>query len=695
MSSPIRRRLLSISTPTSSIFHETSMKKDRFSLQHKSVGDDKSPSSKVNIRLTPLQAECKTLLRSKQYRSAELVGLLDLSSQKVQLEKLVSHSNDKNKSFSDCKFATQNASLALTLEILGDCYFFTSQHRRAVNYYRQASLRRHISCSSSPIKVSRKLLHVIDNNDPTSESYLGTLSVKSAAEANLRLKESRSLSALGTIVEASSVIENIQLSSPYRTLAISMALGNLYVASGRYQDAIQAFLDAFSRNPFALEAVEMLAVLGAEVKDVKRSLERGLKNYEPASSSTDEEDHPTEEEKSSQMEVISNENILPIRDIVSAHFLSHRNQLSSALSQYQKLGEMFPNNIFLLLRIATIQLNSADYAGAEATFEKVRALDQCNSEAMDQYASLFAQRGDLVELNKLSNELLRLDDKRPEAWVSLALYHKAKGNKEKAITFVEKAISCDPRHAFAHKLQGFLLLADNNPKHAAVSFFRANEICRDMASYEGLVNSYISADKYKAAIGAAKEAISSSPRNSRAITLVGLALAQSPSLQKEGRERAKLALKKALSLDPSSLRPVLALVDLHINEEDYDTCIKLLSNGIEHGTPSMSLQQKEEESSFCTSLFTRTGDHQDLLYAKLADVQTLNENYSDALTSYHTSLSINPKNVNAHRGLDRLERLMRGIDPNSAECNESDDLHHYHDANASGTSYDGRSVNAY
>ena len=668
------------------------MKKERFSIQPKS--DDKSSSSKVSIRLTPLQAECKTLLKSKQYRSAEVIGLLDLSSQKVQLEKLVC--DEKNKSYSDCKFATQNASLAFTLEILGDCYFFTSQHRRAVNYYRQASLRRHIACSSSPVRVSRKLLHVMD--DPTSESYLGSLSVKSAAEANLRLKESRSLSALGNIVEASSVIENIPLSSPFRTLAISMALGNLYVASGRYQDAIQAFLDAFSRNPFALEAVEMLAVLGAEVKDVKRSLERGLKNYEPASSSSavDGEDHPTdEEEKSSQMEVMSNEEILPIRDIVSAHFLSHRNQLSSALCQYQKMSEMFPNNIFLLLQIATLQLNSADYAGAEATFEKVRALDQFNSEAMDQYASLFAQRGDLVELNKLSNELLRLDDKRPEAWVSLALYHKAKGSKEKSITFVEKAISCDPRHAFAHKLQGFLLMADNNPKHAAVSFFRANEICRDMASYEGLVNSYISADKYKAAIGAAKEAISSSPRNSRAITLVGLALAQSPSLQKEGKERAKLALKKALSLDPSSLRPVLALVDLYIHEEDYDTCIKLLSNGIEHGTPSMSLQQKDEENSFCTSLFTRTGDHQDLLYAKLADVQTLNENYTDALTSYHTSLSINPKNVNAHRGLDRLERLMRGLDPNSAECNESDELHHYHDANASGPAYDGRSVNAY
>ena len=64
-----------------------------------------------------------------------------------------------------------------------------------------------------------------------------------------------------------------------------------------------------------------------------------------------------------------------IRDIVSAHFLLHRNQLSSALSQYQKLGKMFPNNIFLLLRIVTLQLNSADYAGAEATFEKVRLLD--------------------------------------------------------------------------------------------------------------------------------------------------------------------------------------------------------------------------------------------------------------------------------------------------------------------------------
>lgn len=51
------------------------------------------------------------------------------------------------------------------------------------------------------------------------------------------------------------------------------------------------------------------------------------------------------------------------------------------------------------------------------------------------------------------------------------------------------------------------------------------------------------------------------------------------------------------------------------------------------------------------------------VFTKLGDVYTLNKQFAEAMTQYHRSLSLNPVSSEALRGLDRLEKLMRGEDP--------------------------------
>jgi anaphase-promoting complex subunit 7 len=297
-----------------------------------------------------------------------------------------------------------------------------------------------------------------------------------------------------------------------------------------------------------------------------------------------------------------------------------------------------------------------DEAGAARTFSLVRQLDRCTVDHMDLYGQILARQNAMDELNELASTLLEVDDKRPEAWSTLALYHEARHDHEKALAFVDKAIAMDQRNAFAHRLKGTILLAKNRPDHAAVSFFKSNELEKDISSYEGLVDSYLAAGKYNEAIFSAREASISAPRDARASTLVGLALQQGAETP-EHKSSAKRALRKALTLDPSALRPLLALVQLHAHEKDYETCIELLKQGIEGSSESKSSPLQGH----------------DILHMKLGEMYVAAENYNEALGAYHAALSINPMNLEVQRCLDRLEALLRGADDvnNSEEVEDS------------------------
>lgn len=270
-------------TPNTNAFFESSKMAVDDAEQQKDGTGNKTRS------LTPLQTECVNLLRAKQYRSCELVSMMELSRQEQS-----------------------NSNTAATLEILGDCANETKQHRRAISYYRRAALQHRLN-----------------------RSFGSSIVAQSAAEANLRWKEARCLSSLGSVVEASSVLELVP--KRFRSLGICVTLGNLYVTSGRHTDAIHSFLDAVAQNPYALEAVEWLAVLGADRNQVLEAVEHGL---------------------TKKLASPEDESLVPVLSLVTAHFLMHRHQTATALTHFTKLEQEYPNNVYLLLKIAALQVRA-------------------------------------------------------------------------------------------------------------------------------------------------------------------------------------------------------------------------------------------------------------------------------------------------------------------------------------------------
>lgn len=325
---------------------------------------------------------------------------------------------------------------------------------------------------------------------------------------------------------------------------------------------------------------------------------------------------------------------------------------------------------FFNWHVSIIQFHLGEYTKSEQTFNQIRQLDPYCMDHMDEYAELLRRKRNSTKLSQLSMELLQISDSRPEAWVCLALYHQSKGNitnsgsnnnsammnGEQAISFVERALRINPRYAYGHYIRGMLLLLEHMPEEAITSFHCANKIRESVSHYEGLVEAYLLEEKYKEAVTMAKEAMAIAPKDPRTFTLIGLALSHSPSTNRDGKEKAKKAFRKALNIDPYALRPMFALADIYVREKDFTSCVELLTRAIEQQG-----QGREE---------------QDMVHAKLADVLTAAENYNDAFTHYHVAISMNPGNMVARRGHDRLEKLMRGLDPDvsgGAHDGNSDD----------------------
>ena len=270
-----------------------------------------------SLTLSPLQEECYNLLKAKQFRSCELLALMDLSTRQKE-----------------------GGDVLVTLALLGDCAMMTKQYNKAISFYRQ-----------------------IDSN-------------------KYRLKEAQCLRELGTIVEASSVLETIAPSE--RDLTVWMTLAQLYVASGQTKLAADCFLSSLYRNPMTLEAIEWLTTLKHTDKMVVLdTVDKGFKMMEEDGETVD----PTM--------------VATTKEFTSALFAKSQHLTSLAMQNFMALNKKFPNNVYIMLQIAILQHQSNDEAGAARTFANVRRLNKCTVDYMDLYAQILARQNNMDALNEL------------------------------------------------------------------------------------------------------------------------------------------------------------------------------------------------------------------------------------------------------------------------------------------------------
>jgi TolB-like protein/DNA-binding winged helix-turn-helix (wHTH) protein/Tfp pilus assembly protein PilF len=115
-------------------------------------------------------------------------------------------------------------------------------------------------------------------------------------------------------------------------------------------------------------------------------------------------------------------------------------QYDQAIQLCEKTVEMDPNYVPALLDLGNIYLRTGDYKKAIAQFERARAVAGDKSIVLSYLAQVRALSGDRAAAQKI---LYQLEKPAPPMFVStwdLALIHLALGDKEKALSFLEKAV---------------------------------------------------------------------------------------------------------------------------------------------------------------------------------------------------------------------------------------------------------------
>ncbi|XP_026423078.1 anaphase-promoting complex subunit 7-like [Papaver somniferum] len=501
--------------------------------------------------------------------------------------------------------------------LLGDSLYGEKEHKRAIYMYKQALNL----CKIIPKQTMTSSRGSLSTSNRSSSP--NSVNVSAINENEVKFKITLCHSALND--NRAALVEMEGIPSKARTLRMNLTLAKLYRYSRHSRAAISCYKECLRHCPYILEAITALAELGVAAKDILT-----LFPQTPSRSGRP----PFDNFDSSRW----------LQRFVEAQCCIASNDYKGGLELFAEILQRFPSNVHILLEVAKVEAIIGKNDEAMMNFEKARSYDPYVIDYMDEYAMLLKTCSDSSKLNRLVHDLLSIDPTRPEVCVALSVLWERK-DERRAMAYVDKCLRIDDRHIAGHIMKGNLFLSLGRPDNALASFRAAQELRPDLRSYQGLVRSYLSLAKTKEALHSAREAMKAMPQSAKALKLVGDVHASITT----GREKAKKFYESALRLEPGFLGAALALAELHVVEGRNGEAVTLLERYLKDWAD-------------------------DSLHIKLAQVFAATNMLQEALSHFQAAMRINPQNETAKKGLERLEKQMKGVDPDAPEEDEDNEV---------------------
>ena len=506
------------------------------------------------------------------------------------------------------------------------------EHVRAITYYRHALQNCELHARNAATGAgSFSLSSPMPIKDQRSAEMAET-------EVKIKFEVAKCHIALNSPRAALAELETV--TSRFRTLPILLTLAKLYRVNGYERAAASTYRECLRLCPYAVEAWIALSELGLKLEEMRSILSQHFPNAAADEVSASLANNRTARTKASAPWDLQKW----ISQFISCHKLKREDEADKSVSNLTDFIQVFPNNVHLLLELGQTHTVAGSYREAISCFQHARNIDNACIDKMDHYAVALNATNNVVELNRLTHDLLRIDNRKPETWVAAALYWDGKGDRLRALSYAEKGLRLDDTHAMLHLLKGNLCLKLNRPDSAVSAFRKAQTLEPNISAFEGLTKAYTAYRKHKEALVTAREAVRLMPSSTKALMLLGNVYAK----QSETRDRAMKIFESILRAHPGKKEAILSIIDIHIANRNLVAAEHILSKHLE----------------------TNVSDD---LHTRLAGILVESQKYGQAIEHYHVAMSLNEGNEEAQMGLERLEKLMKGIDPDMVSDDDIDD----------------------
>ena len=310
--------------------------------------------------------------------------------------------------------------------------------------------------------------------------------------------------------------------------------------------------------------------------------------------------------------------------------LENRHQ-REALAAFQKINEVNPDCSMILSKICYC----AYHLQKDSVFDDAaRRLPFTDPEVIDLRANRLKNLQKREELEQMVLQALTHNPNSPQNWLAFSHLLEMRGDLVKALQTTNKAIRMDPTFRRSYLRQGSLRLAkSDNQTKALESFKKAHELWADLESFSAIVHCEIALFHWKNAAVYAEAAVTmynepDTPENIMAYTLLGI------SQKGIELETSVSILTHALEKDGENMEALSALVDIKLENSDFDDAIKLLED---HQTPNNEF----------------------FFNYKMGIVYGTKKDYETALNYMAKAHAIKPTNANAKEMLKQLESIMQ------------------------------------
>lgn len=512
----------------------------------------------------------------------------------------------------------EHAEYSATTELLGDAIFARAQYVRAMSHFRMA-------------------LHgaLAESAGGSGYSAHEVCLVIKIAKCHLEMKDPTAAMREVEVVPARQ-----------RSVSAHMLLGQLYQEASLRKMAVAAYKAVLQLQPLAVEAVQHLLTLGVDHTELSQWQVGATGASGPTKGflSSKTMAHPTQSQSLMQRIGVT---LAALKGGEHLQFMAH----------FSQLKKLFPKSVWLQGLLAR-SLAQAEYIDeALLAFRSMRNTDpsylDSDGGSIETFGTLLFDRGTTLaarELSSLANDVLAVDSSRPTGWLLAALCCQLHGEHEKARRLVEKAVDIEPLAA-CFRIKGRILLAEPGGRcadQALISYFQANSLQKDVASFAGLVQAHLALGKIKDATSVAKDCVTLLPRSPASYVLIGQCLARHTN----GLPESVKAYAKAMKIHPDHMRAVELMAEALVTQGKLHEASLCLRGVLERQSGSSTRGQYQLRTQF-------------------AKVLAALGNFPEAIEELHVAIAQAPAEyADAALELERVEGMLSAAAASQEESEE-------------------------